>query len=142
MIDFSSGSDKEREIVPAGNHVAILYSIIELGTMDTEYMGTPKTSRKVRLTWELPEEKREFDGEEKPMVVGKTYTISLYEGSRLRPIVVGMLGGLTEEQEETFDIKSLLGKACMLQVAPEDWDGKKFASVISAAQLPDDSPNL
>lgn len=136
MIDFKTGEGKERELPPVGNHVAVLYSIIEIGTLEGEYMGQAKKSRKIRLTWELPDETREFDGVQKPMVVGKTYTISLFEGARLRPIVVGMLGGLSEEDEETFNIKGLLGKPCMLQIAHDTFNDRKFASVVSAAQLP------
>lgn len=135
-IDFKTGAGKERELVPVGNHVARLYSIVEIGTVEGEYMGSVTHKRKIRLTWELPEEKREFDGVEKPLVIGKTFTISLFDGARLRPIVVGMLGGLTEEQEEEFNIKSLLGKPCMLQVSHEEFNGRKYANVVSCAQLP------
>lgn len=135
MISFDT-EKKPRELVPAGGHIATLYSIIELGTMVGEYMGKPTQKKKIRLTWELPEETREFDGVQKPMVVGKTYTASLFEMAKLRPIVAGMLGGLTEEQEENFDIKSLLGKACMLQIAHEEYNGNKYASVVSCTQLP------
>lgn len=136
MIDFSAKDQKPRELVPAGAHVARLYSIVEIGTIEGEYMGNPTQKRKVRLTWELPEETREFDGEMKPLVIGKTYTISLFEQAKLRPIVVGMLGGLTEEQEENFDIKSLLGQPCMLQVTHEEFSGRKYANVAGATQLP------
>lgn len=125
-----------KELVPAGAHIATLYSIIELGTMAGEYLGKPTLKKKIRLTWELPEEKRDFGGEQKPMVVSKSYTASLFEQSKLRPIVVGILGSLKEEQEENFDIKSLLGKSCMLQIAHEEYNGTKFASVVSCTQLP------
>lgn len=135
MIDFK-GEGKPRELVPQGGHIATLYSIIELGTMEGEYAGQTTHKRKIRLTWELPEETREFDGVQKPMVVGKTYTISLFEQAKLRPIVEGMLGGLSQEQEEDFDIKSLLGRSCMIQIAHDEWNGTKFASVVSCTQLP------
>ena len=135
MIDFK-GNDKPKELVPQGAHVAILYSIVELGTMEVEYAGEKKMSRKIRLTWELPEEVREFDGEMKPMVVGKTFTASLFEQAKLRPIVVGMLGSLSEEEEAEFDIKSLLGRSCMLQVSHEEYNGRKYANVASCTQLP------
>lgn len=138
-IDFK-GTEKPRELVPAGAHIAILYSAVELGTMEVEFNGEKKKQRKIRLTWELPEEMRDFDGVQKPMVIGKTYTISLFEQAKLRPIVVGMLGSLTEEEEENFNIKSLLGKPCMLQVTHEDFNGKKYASVVSATQLPKSVP--
>lgn len=134
MIDFSN--DKPRELPPAGGHIGTLYSIVELGTMAGEYMGQPTMKRKIRLTWELPEETREFDGMQKPMVVGKTYTASLFEQSKLRPIVEGMLGGLTDDMEENFDIKTLVGKSCMIQIAHEEYNGNKYASVVSCTQLP------
>lgn len=139
MIEFK-GADKPKELVPVGAHVAILYSIIELGTMTGEYMGETKTQRKIRLTWELPDEKREFDGEMKPMVIGKKYTISLFEQAKLRPVVVGMLGSLSEKEEEEFDIKSLLGKPCMVQVTHEEYNGNKYANVASVTQLPKSIP--
>lgn len=135
MITMQNDS-KPRELPPAGAHVAILYSIIELGTMEGEYMGKPTLKKKIRLNWELPEEIREYDGVQKPMVVGKTFTASLFEQSKFRPIVVGMLGGLTEEQEETFDVKSLLGRGCMVQIAHDEYNGTKFANVVSVTQLP------
>lgn len=135
MINFNQ-NDKPREIVPPGAQIATLYSIVEIGTIEGEYMGQTTQKRKIRLTWELPEELRDFNGEQKPMVIGKTYTVSLYEQAKLRPIVVGMLGGLSEEEEAEFDIKSLLGKSCMLQITHEEFNGRKYANVASATQLP------
>lgn len=135
MISFSN-SDKPKELVPSGAHIATLYSIVELGTMEGEYMGNPTKKRKIRLTWELPEETRDFDGAQKPLVVGKTYTASLFEQAKLRPIVIGILGSLSEEEEESFDIKNLLGKSCMLQVSHEEYNGRKYANVASCTQLP------
>ena len=134
MIDFNA-EKPVRELVPTGNHIARLYSIIEIGHVTEEYMGQEKRMHKIRLTWELPEEKREFDGEQKPMVIGREYTVSLYEGSNLRPIVEGMLGEL---DEENFDIKELLGKPCMLQVVHKTskTSGREYALISSAAQLP------
>lgn len=135
MIDFK-GTEKQKELVPQGAHVATLYSIVELGTMRGEYAGQETFKRKIRLTWELPEEMREFDGEQKPMVVGKTFTASLFEMAKLRPIVVGMLGSLSEEEEADFDIKNLLGRSCMLQISHEEFNGRKYANVASCTQLP------
>lgn len=134
-IDFK-GTTTQKELPPVGAHVATLYSIVEFGTMKGEYAGKDTLKRKLRLTWELPEELREFDGEQKPMVVGKTYTASLYEQSKLKPIVVGILGSLTEEEEENFDIKLLLGKSCMLQIAHAEFNGNKYADIVSCTQLP------
>jgi hypothetical protein len=135
-IDFK-GEGKPKELVPAGAHIATIYSIVQLGTMAGEYMGKATRKNKIRITWELPEETREFDGEMKPMVVGKTYTASLYDQSKLRPIVDGILGSV---DEETFDISSLLGKSCMIQVSPAEYNGNEYADVVSCTQLPKSVP--
>ncbi len=135
-INFK-GENKPKELVAAGAHIATIYSVVQLGTMSGEYMGKPTSKNKIRITWELPEEMREFDGEMKPMVVGKTYTASLYEMAKLRPIVVGILG---EIDEETFKIEDLIGKACMIQLAHAEYNGNEYADVVSCTQLPKSVP--
>lgn len=135
-IDF--GAKKEpRELPPAGAHIATIYSVVQFGTMDGEYKGKATSKNKIRITWELPEEVRDFDGEKKPMVVGKTYTASLYEQAKLRPIVEGILG---EIDEETFKIENLIGKSCMIQLAQEEYLGNEYMDVVSATQLPKSVP--
>lgn len=135
-IDF--GAKKEpRELPPAGAHIATIYSVVQLGTMQGEYKGKPTSKNKIRITWELPDEMRELDGQMKPMVVGKTYTASLYEQAKLRPIVEGILG---EIDEETFTIESLVGKSCMVQLAQEEYLGNEYMDIVSATQLPKSVP--
>jgi hypothetical protein len=47
-----------KELVPAGSYQAILYSIVDLGDQFSEQYG--KTSHKVRFTFEIPSEMRDF----------------------------------------------------------------------------------
>lgn len=136
MINFK-GEKKPKELLPAGAYIATLYSVVQLGTMNGEYKGQPTKKNKIRLTWELPEEMREFDGEQKPMVVGKTYTASIYEQAKLRPIVEGILG---EIDEDTFAIEKLVGKPCMVQLAPAEYLGNEYMDVVSCTQLPKSVP--
>lgn len=135
-INFKS-EKKPKELLPAGAYIATLYSVVQFGTMNGEYKGQPTKKNKIRLTWELPEELRDFDGEQKPMVVGKTYTASIFEQAKLRPIVEGILG---EVDEETFSIESLVGKPCMVQLAPAEYLGNEYMDVVSATQLPKSVP--
>lgn len=135
-INFK-GEKKPKELLPAGAYIATLYSVVQFGTMNGEYKGKPTKKNKIRLTWELPEELREFDGEQKPMVVGKTYTASIFEQAKLRPIVEGILG---EVDEETFAIENLVGKSCMVQLAPAEYLGNEYMDVVSATQLPKSVP--
>lgn len=138
-IDFAA-KKAPKELLSAGAYIATLYSVVQLGTMKGEYKGTETHKNKIRLTWELPEEMREFDGEMKPMVVGKTFTASLYDQSKLRPIVDGMFGGLSPEQEADFLIEKLVGKSCMIQLVPAEYLGNEYMDVVSATQLPKSVP--
>lgn len=129
---------KEREVVPAGNYVATLYSIVQIGMVKDSYMGEEKTLPKVMFTWEIPKLMRDFDGEQKPMVIGKEYTISWGEKANLRKVVTGMLGEMPDD--DGFDLKTLLGRACMLQVinGVGKESGRKYAAIGAVAQLPEE----
>lgn len=140
---------KERELVPEGNHIGILYRIINIGTIDTGFQnqdGSPKKQAKVRVYFELPGETREFeyDGEKKtlPMSIGREVTLSLYKSEKhtavLRTIANACIGtALKDEEAERFDIEDLLGKACMVQISHETTkDGKQFAKAVGFGSLP------
>lgn len=135
MIDFK-GTDKPKVLVPAGSHAARLYSIIHVGNVP-DSMRESGRRNVIRFTWELPEEMREFNGEQKPMVIGAKYTVSLNEKSNLRPVVETLLGKFEDEDIEGFDIKSLLGKECLISVVhKKSSQGGDYAAVAGVAQLP------
>ena len=136
-----------RELVPEGNHVATLYSIIYIGTVETPFRnedGSVKEQYKVRLSFELPNELREFerDGEkvELPMVISKECTFSMYKGShtaQLRTIAHALIGtALKDEEAESFDIDDLLGKSCMVEVSHEEYEGKKYGKAVGFGSIP------
>ena len=83
-----SDNSKEFKIAPAGNHMARLYSIIDLGHQATVWNGDTKIMHKVVFTWELhgndenDQPLKTDDG--KPLIVSKRYTVSLGEQARLR----------------------------------------------------------
>lgn len=110
---------QQRELIPAGNHIARCYQMIEIGTVTENIMGKSVTLKKVRIGWELPEETREFkqgDGE-KPFVISQEYTLSLSEKANLRKMLASWRGkDFTEKEAECFDITKLLGVPCMLNI--------------------------
>lgn len=105
--------------VEAGTYVARCYSMIEIGTIETEFNGEKKKAHKVSITWELPTEKAVFfeaKGEE-PFAVSKTYTLSMHEKSTLRKDLESWRGkGYTDAEARSFDITKLLGQPCILSV--------------------------
>ena len=77
--------ESKREKVPSGTHIARCYEMIHIGTVTWEYLGEVKETDKVRLTFELPAEMRQFNEEEmQPMVISKEYTLSMHEKANLR----------------------------------------------------------
>lgn len=139
---------KPRELVPEGNHVARLYNIIYIGTIETPYLnedGSKKEQNKIRLTFELPNEMRDFekDGEttKKPMVISKEVTFSMYKGksltAQLRTIANALVGTpLKDEEAEAFEIDDLLGMACMVEVSHEEYEGTKYAKAVTFSSIP------
>lgn len=107
-----------KELIPEDNYIATVYRIIYMGTVETEYMGEKKNTFQVDITWELNNEMKVWkEGEEaKPVVVSKTYTLSLGSKSNLRPIVEGIVGGMSDAEAVNFDVDAILGKACLLNV--------------------------
>ena len=143
-INMDRGSDKPREIVPEGSHVAVLYSIVEIGHVPNTYPGSEgQKVHQIRFTWEFPDEMRDFDGVQKPLVAGRVFTISLGDKSNLLPVIEGMVGKLSEEEKEGgIDFKGkLLGKACMVQIAHQTSKaGNTYAKVVGVIPLPKSVP--
>jgi hypothetical protein len=135
MAIVATTNSKPRELIPAGNYVARCFSMIEIGTVKEEYQGKQKTAYKVRIGWELPNERRVFKEErgEEPMSISKTYTLSMNEKANLRKDLESWRGkAFTEDEAKSFDITALLGKPCMLNIIhKKSLDGTKTYERIS-----------
>jgi hypothetical protein len=146
IIAENNGGNFEREPVPSGLHVARCYSMIEIGTVSEIFDGQSKTSKKVRLTFELPNELRVFKPEngKQPMSISKVFTLSMHEKATLRKFLEQWRGKKFSEQEaKRFDVSNLLGKACMVTIIHKDKDGKiksyidAVAPVMTGLNCPD-----
>ena len=124
------------EVVPAGNHVARLYEIIHIGTIPTTYKGEEKMTDKIRLTFELCDERKEFkEGEgERPYSVSREFTYSFGAKGHLRPFIEGMTGEQIND-EEFPDLEALLGEACLLNVVHTTGE-TVYANIQGASPLP------
>jgi hypothetical protein len=134
-----SDTSKEFKIAPAGNHLARLYSCIDLGHQSVIWNGDTKIMHKVVLTWELHGEDENGEKleteDKKPLIVSKRYTVSLGDQSTLRKDLESWSGKkMTTEDRKNFDLKNLLGKFCMLSVVHSE-DGK-YANVSGISAVP------
>lgn len=139
---YAEKKEGDFKIVEAGTYAARCYSMIEIGTVETEFNGEKKKLRRVSITWELPTEKAVFHSEkgEEPFVISKMYTLSMHEKASLRKDLESWRGkGFTEEEAKRFDITKLLGVPCMLSVIHKPGKNdptKTYATVSSLSRLP------
>jgi hypothetical protein len=138
LAENNGGGNFERELIPAGIQVARCYSMIEIGTVAETWEGQSKLSKKVRLTFELPNEMRVFKPEngEQPMSISKTFTLSMHEKAGLRKFLESWRGKtFTEAEALKFDVSKLLGAAGMLTITHTDKEGKTYANIAAVAPV-------
>ena len=135
IVAKSTGNSKP---IPAGLHHAICTAVYDLGTQWNERYQ--KGDRKVLIQWELPGVRIEIDkdGEklDLPRATSRKFTLSLHEKSHLRPFLEGWRGKtFTGKELLGFDILSVLGVNCLLQIIHKEVEDKTYANVTSALPL-------
>ena len=136
MPTLPAPEDKTFTPVPAGNHIAVCYRVIDLGTQRVEYKGEEKHQRKVLISWEIPDEKME-NGQ--PFTIGQKFTWSMSEKANLRKTLESWRGVPFKETDfgpGGFDIMNIIGVGCMLNVVHATNGGKTYANIASVAKLP------
>ena len=131
IISDAGGTSFEQ--APTGSHAARCISIIDIGTQKSTYEGEVQIKHQLIVRWELPNEfmtAGEFAG--KPFTVSKFYTASLNEKARLRIDLAAWRGrDFTPEELKGFDLKNILGKACMLAVGMSEKGKAKVSAVMA-----------
>jgi len=129
-VSDPGGGDFEK--APEGTHVARCYRFIDLGTQFNEKWNTHQ--RKVQISWELPTELME-DG--RPFMVSAQYTASLSEKAYLRRDLESWRGRkFTDEERAGFELDTVLGAPCMLNVVHNTTDGTTYTNVQGIVAMP------
>lgn len=138
-MKFSEGGQYENP--PPGSYIARCISLVDLGTQHHQgYQGREGyTSRDVRIGFELPLKlmKGEFDDRMKgrPFGVSIICAMVLSANSRLKKLLSGWRGrAMTRDEIATFNPKSLLGKACRLQLV-QNGDYVNIDSIAPLSEL-------
>lgn len=125
--------------VEEGTHLGVCSMLIDLGLQYSEMYK--KSSRKVLIGWELPDETIEIDGEMKPRVLSKRYTANLSEKSNLRKDLASWRGrDFTPEELKAFDLKNIVGASCLITVIHSKNGEKTYANIQSIVKLPKGMP--
>lgn len=94
--------------------------MIDMGTQETEFQGEKKKGRKIRLSFELPKKRADFDGVSKPMAIHKEIGFSMYSKANLRQFSEALLGkALSDKEADDLDVETLLGRGCLASVLHE-----------------------
>jgi hypothetical protein len=107
------------QIIDLGRHKKIN---LKTGEVEVYPDGNEKIASEVRITYELPTETVEVDGEEKPRWLGKDYTVSTHEKS-------GMYKILQATDPTVNDLSKLLGMPLMVEVGLTSGGNNKITNV-------------
>jgi len=135
-MKLPKNDDREFELAPAGNHLAICYQVIDLGTQTVEWQGQIKKQRKIIIGWELPDEKM-TDG--RPFMISRRYTLSSYHGAKLMEHLNSWRGvPFSDDDYGNFDIQNLIGQPCQINLLHEaSKDGTKtYANILAITPKP------
>ena len=115
--------EKKSSRVPlkASVYPATCIGIYGIGTHEETYQGETKSRNKVILNFEVKGQRRTIttdDGDKRvPYTITGWYTFSYYKKATLAEHLSNWRGtGMSKEEENDFDLFSMLGKNCLLTV--------------------------
>jgi hypothetical protein len=134
-VGGGGGGDFKR--IPAGTHLAVCNLVADIG-LQTGFEG--KAQHKVAIRWEVPDERVSYEKDGKkiegPATITRTFTASMHEKSSLRKFLEGWRGKkFTDEEAKAFDVGSVLGKSCLLNITETDRNGETYSNVDTASPL-------
>ena len=135
----SSGDGQTFESAPAGMHQAVCVDVVDLGVLDVTWQGVSKRQHKVNVAWQINEDRD--DG--KPYLVFKRYTLSLGEKATLRKDLESWRGKpFTRDEEMGFDVETVIGVNCLLNITHRTVGDKTYANVASVNPIMKGMPSM
>lgn len=136
---------QQRELIPAGNYVAVCYRMLQIGTVDETFKGTTKRVPKVRIGWELSDEMKVWkEGDQpKPAVIEKEYTLFMNDKANLRKDLQSWRGAAwTDKEANDFDITKLIGAPCLLNIIHKSNEAgtRTYEQIAGITPLPKSTP--
>ena len=139
LIISESSERKALPLLPEGTYVGICNMLVDLGLQYNEQYN--RSSRKVLIGWELPEETCEIGGETVTRTISQRYTASLNEKSGLRRDLISWRGrDFTADELNAFNLRNILAAPCMLQIIHKEYNGKTYANIAGIMSMPKGMP--
>ena len=135
----TGGDSKTYTPAPQGVHQGVCVDVIDKGMQPNPFKpGT--LQHKLDLAWQI-EETRD-DG--KRFTLFKRYTASLHEKASLRKDLESWRGrAFTREEEMGFDVETIIGANCLINVQHKTNDaGKTYANVVAVMPLAKGMPKM
>ena len=110
----AKGDGEGFERPPAGNHLAVLVAMIDMGTQRQEYQGTESWVPRIYFCWELVAEKMSGT-KDRNHVIGIDLTNSLHVKAKLRQWIEARKGKKMPDGM-TYEIDKELGQPSLLSV--------------------------
>jgi hypothetical protein len=142
IIAKASGDSSSFTPAPAGVHQAVCVDVIDKGMVKSTFLdkaGNPKMQHKIAIAWQINEDRD--DG--KRFVIYKRYTLSLNEKATLRKDLESWRGrAFTRDEEMGFDVETIIGANCLLNLQHNTVGDKTYANVMSVMPLMKGMPKI
>lgn len=134
IVKDTGGSNFEP--VPEGTHIARCINVIDQGLQETRFGAKEKTY----ISFEVPDVRVKFTKDDveydKPAIIGSSYTTSLHEKSILGKLLTSWRGKkFTDDERKGFDLFTVLGAPCLINVTHNESNGKLYANIESIMRL-------
>lgn len=126
-------------IPPVGSHPARCFAIVDLGSHTENGNYGVTTNRKIRFSWELPDELHVFDEKlgPQPFAVHRLLNFVIAPKSNFQKMLESWRGvAFTEAELDNFEVKRVLGAPCMLTVVHTAKGSQTYANVDAVVPLP------
>ena len=122
MAFIIKASNSDYEAVPTGPQHAVCAFVEDIGVHEGTFQGKAYSRHQLVIVWELAEKMK--DG--RPFCMSKFYTASLDEKANLRHDLSAWMGkDFTDQELLGFDIETMIGRNCMLNIVEKKkLDGK------------------
>jgi hypothetical protein len=138
-IIATAGTGESFTPAPQGVHQAVCVDVVDKGIHESVWEGQTRRLHKIAISWQIAELRD--DG--KPFLVSKWYTLSIGEKANLRRDLESWRGrAFTLDEQAKFDVESIIGVNCLLNVQHKDSKGKTYANVVSIMPLVKGMPKM